>query len=137
MNWHQRRRRKKTKATIAVVVVIVVAVFCVFYYSNAYNNSAEAITITVAEKWKDRHTDEDGFTTTTYLISTHYGEDFICGTWGQNGKSIFQQLRTNESYEVVVAGLGIGKRDVVSINRHIPKPAPKPVLIRVDEPEKR
>jgi hypothetical protein len=136
MNWNQRRRRKKTKTVIAVVAAIIVVIFGVFYYSSAYSNSAEAITITVADKWKNRHTDEDGCTTTTYLISTHGGEDFVCGTWGRNGESMFQQFRINETYEVVVAGLGITKRDVASINRHIPKPEPKPVLIRVDEPER-
>lgn len=76
-----------------------------------------------------------GYFSTTSYIAIGNGEEFSCGSLGKNGRAIFHRLHEGERYEVVVAGLGVLRRDIVAINRHIPKPKPAPVLIRESEPE--
>lgn len=50
--------RYKNVALVAGCIVFVV--IGALAYSSAYNNSAEAITVYITEKWAEHHTDEDG-----------------------------------------------------------------------------
>jgi hypothetical protein len=118
--YQQRERCKK----IGVVLLIMAVLGGIFGYSRAYENSAEAVTIVVAEKRVDTHTstDDDGYTTTTYSyhVYTHGGRELRCGTWGSGAEGIYNRLRVDQRYEVIIAGV-FSKSDLVAINRHLPR----------------
>lgn len=109
LNSHMSRfQREERRKKVSIVIAIIAIVCGVFGYVRAYQNSAEAITIIVAEK--TTHSDDDG---TSYHIYTHGGRSLTLS------QSDYYRLRVDHRYEVVIAGV-ISKSHLVAINREIP-----------------
>jgi hypothetical protein len=123
MRWD---RKDKTKLGMAAIVVAVFVV-CIVKYSAAYKDSAEWITITVSDKEIRTHTDDEGGSTTYYVVRTRYGEQFNCRGQGWNGaKPLYYSLRVDQRYEVLVAGLGYLDRDILENKGLVPFDLTKP-----------
>ena len=130
MSWYPSNRRsynfghragRDWKKIGLIIAVIVALVGSLYWYWKAYNNSAEYITITVADKYVDTRTDEDGFTSRTYKVVAQSGEVFYCSRKSVmgNARPMYNRLRVDHKYEVLVAGLGIFDRDILEISREI------------------
>lgn len=125
-SYHHIKHNKLMQLSIGIVLLAVAICSGIWGYKKAYENSAEAITVIIADKWVETHTstDDDGNTSTSYSyhVYTHGGRQLQCNPegWAWDGtRKMYGRLRIDHRYEIVIAGV-FSKSDIVAINRELP-----------------
>jgi hypothetical protein len=114
----QSMKTKVAKITAAIALMVVLGL-AIVKYTEAYENSSEWLTVTVHNKETRTISDDDGVSTTTYIVFAG-GEEFNCrGRGWSSAKPIYSGLRVDHKYEILVAGLGYLNRDILENRREI------------------